>query len=561
MTFHCIFTISLLADLIAVAQSVDAQEEPFAVSIHVDAAVCKRELHRIWRFFGADEPNYAYMKDGRKLLGQLGELAPKEVYFRTHNLMTTGPGAPALKWGSTNLYTEDANGNPIYDYRIVDLIFDTYLKNGVRPYVQLGFMPQAMSTKPEPYMHEWRPGLPYEEVYTGWAYPPKSFEKWGELCYQWAAHCVDRYGRKEVETWWWQTWNESNIGYWKGTPEEFQKLHDFAMAGVLRALPCARIGGPDVAGDGGVFTRNFFRHCLDGKNYATGEKGTRLDFVSFHAKGTPSWTDNHIQMGIAAQLKTIDTGFGIVAEFPQLKSKPIVIGESDPEGCAACQGDRFSYRNGTMYSSYTAASFARKHDLADKHGVNLVGALSWSFTFEDQPYFAGFRQLSSNGLAMPVLNVLRMMSKMDGERISALSSHAVPLDEIISKGVRGSPDVAALASRNDKQVAIMVWHYHDDDLAGPDASIELKVSGLAGTVKSAKVSHYRVDQFHSNSYDAWRRMGSPVAPGRKQYADLETASNLATLGDADQMVFDHGNGQMLFKLPRQGVSLVILEYQ
>ena len=150
---------------------------------------------------------------------------------------------------------------------------------------------------------------------------------------------------------------------------------------------------------------------------------------------------------------------------------------------------------------------------------------------------------------------------MDGERISPQSSHAVPLDEIISKGVRGSPDVAALASRNDKQVAIMVWHYHDDDLAGPDASIELKVNGLAGTVKSAKVSHYRVDQFHSNSYDAWRRMGSPVAPGRKQYADLETASKLATLGDADQMVFDNGNGQMLFKLPRQGVSLVILEYQ
>ncbi len=501
------------------------------------------------------------MKDGRKLLRQLGALAPKEVYFRTHNLMTTGPGAPALKWGSTNLYTEDASGNPIYDYRIVDLIFDTYLKNGVRPYVQLGFMPQAMSTKPDPYMHEWRPGLPYEEVYTGWAYPPKSFEKWGELVYQWAAHCVERYGRPEVETWWWQTWNESNIGYWKGTPEEFQKLHDFAMAGVMRALPSARIGGPDVAGDGGNFTRNFFRHCIDGNNHATGAKGTRLDFVSFHAKGSPSWTENHIWMGIAAQLKTIDKGFGIVAEFPELKSKPIVIGESDPEGCAACQGDRFSYRNGTMYSSYTAASFARKHELADKHGVNLEGALSWSFTFEDQPYFAGFRQLSSNGLAMPVLNVLRMMSKMDGQRISTTSSHAVPLEEMISAGVRGLPDVGVLASRNDKQTAIMVWHYHDDDLVGPDAAIQLNVSGVPELMKTANVSHFRVDQFHSNSYDAWRRMGSPVAPGKKQYAELEAASNLATLGEAEQMVFDHGNGKLSFKLPRQGVSLIILEYR
>lgn len=551
----------LLATLVLSSTSADAQNDPFAVTIQVDAAASKGKLHRIWRFFGADEPNYAYMKDGRKLLGQLGELAPKEVYFRTHNLMTTGPGAPALKWGSTNLYTEDANGNPIYDYRIVDLIFDTYLKNGVRPYVQLGFMPQAMSIKPEPYMHEWRPGLPYDEVYTGWAYPPKSFEKWGELVYQWTKHCVERYGRSEVETWWWQTWNEPNIGYWKGTPEEFQKLHDFAMAGVLKALPTARIGGPDVAGDGGNFTRNFFRHCIDGKNFATGEKGTRLDFVSFHAKGSPTWTDNHIRMGIADQLKTIDKGFGIVAEFPQLKDKPIVIGESDPEGCAACQGDRFSYRNGTMYSSYTAASFARKHDLAEKHGVNLEGALSWSFTFEDQPYFAGFRQLSSNGLAMPVLNVLRMMSKMDGQRISARSSNSIPLEEIISKGVRGSPDVGTLASRNGKQIAIMVWHYHDDDLVGPDAAIELKVGGVPESVKTARVSHYRVDQLHSNSYDAWRRMGSPVAPGRKQYAELEAASDLATLGGAEQMVLENGNGNLSFRLPRQGVSLVVLEYQ
>ena len=556
LPFHSII---LFATLLLISKSADA-DDSFPVSIRVDAATSKGDLHRIWRYFGADEPNYAYMKDGRKLLGQLGELAPKEVYFRTHNLMTTGPGAPALKWGSTNLYTEDSSGNPIYDYRIVDLIFDTYLKNGVRPYVQLGFMPQAMSTKPEPYMHEWRPGLPYDEVYTGWAYSPKSFEKWGELVYQWTTHCVERYGRSEVETWWWQTWNEPNIGYWKGTPEEFQKLHDFAMAGVLRALPNARIGGPDVAGDGGNFARSFFRHCIDGKNYATGEIGTRLDFVSFHAKGSPTWTDNHIRMGIAAQLKTIDKGFGMIAEFPQLKSKPIVIGESDPEGCAACQGDRFSYRNGTMYSSYTAASFARKHDLAQKHGVNLEGALSWSFTFEDQPYFAGFRQLSSNGLPMPVLNVIRMMSKMGGQRIAAESSQEVSLEEILSKGVRGSADVSAIASRNDKGLTILIWHYHDDDLVGPDAEIDLAIGGIPSGVKSLTASHYRVDQFHSNSYDAWRRMGSPVAPGRKQYSELETASELATLGEAKSVRVENGNGKLSFKLPRQGVSLVVLDY-
>jgi xylan 1,4-beta-xylosidase len=533
----------------------------FPVEITVGANDKQGTLREIWKFFGADEPNYAYMKDGSKLLKQLGELAPHDIFFRTHNLLTTGPGFPALKWGSTNIYTEDAAGNPVYDWKIVDLIFDTYLERGVKPYVQLGFMPQAMSTKPEPYVHAWRPGFPYEEIYTGWTYPPKSYDKWEELIYQWTKHCVERYGRAEVETWWWETWNEANGGYWKGSPEDFQKLHDYAMAGVLKALPTARVGGPDVAGHGGDFARKFFKHCVQGKNFVTGETGSKLDFVSFHAKGAPQWMDDHIRMGISAQLKTIDAGFSLISEFPELRDRPIVIGESDPEGCAACQGSRFSYRNGTMYSSYTAASFARKHDLADKHKVNLAGALTWAFTFEDQPYFAGFRQLASNGLPMPVLNVFRMFSKMSGERVAATSNHAVSLDDMLQKGVRNQPDVAALASRSDNRVAILVWHYHDDDIVGPDAAVSLSISGLPTSVDRATVTHFRVDKEHSNSYDAWRRMGAPVAPDRKQYAKLEAASELQTLGEPQSVTANDGVAKLEFSLPRQGVSLVICEWK
>src|SRR4029434_5379286 len=132
-------------------------------------------------------------------------------------------------------------------------------------------------------------------------------------------------------------------------------------------------------------------------------------------------------MGIANQLRTIDDGFRIVASYSELRNKPIVIGESDPEGCAACQGPQLAYRNGTMYSSYTAASFARKHELAAKYDVNLEGALTWAFEFEDQPYFAGFRSLASNGIDKPVLNVFRMFSKMRGRRLQVHSDLAVSL--------------------------------------------------------------------------------------------------------------------------------------
>src|ERR1043165_6289811 len=119
------------------------------VTIKVDAAQPKAELKPIYRFFGADEPNYSYMKDGRKLLKEIGDLGAPQEYFRAHSLLNTGDGTPALKWGSTNAYTEDANGRPVYDWTIVDRIFDAGLKNGVKPYAEIGFMPEALSIKPE----------------------------------------------------------------------------------------------------------------------------------------------------------------------------------------------------------------------------------------------------------------------------------------------------------------------------------------------------------------------------------------------------------------------------
>ena len=527
--------------------------------IRVDAAKPIGPLRPIWRFFGADEPNYATMRNGRKLLAELGRLAPKQVYFRTHNLLCSGDGTPALKWGSSGAYSEDARGKAIYDWTILDSIFDTYLECGVRPYIQMGFMPRDLSIKPEPYQHKWTPKAKYSEIYTGWAYPPKDYGKWAELIYRWAKHCIERYGRDEVRTWCWETWNEPNIAYWQGTFEEFCKLHDYAVDAVRRALPTARVGGPDVAGSGGKFQRDFLEHCLRGVNHATGRKGTPLDFVSFHAKGSPQFVDGHVRMGIANHLRTIDDGFGIIASFPELRNTPIVIGESDPEGCAACQGQQLGYRNGTMYSSYTAASFARKGDLADKHGVNFEGALTWAFEFEDQPYFAGFRSLATNGIDKPVLNVFRMFSRMSGRRLTAESDGAVPLATMLSEGVRNSPDVAAMASLDANTLSVMVWHYHDDDVAGPAANVELLLNGLPSNFGKASLRHFRIDEGHSNAYSAWKRMGEPQNPTPDQYAELEKAGQLALLTTPEEIHCNQGSTALRFQLPRQAVSLLVID--
>jgi xylan 1,4-beta-xylosidase len=314
----------------ALASPAIAADAGRPVTVTVDASRSEGPLPPVWRFFGADEPNYATMKDGRKLLVELGNLRRGEVYFRAHNLLNTGDGTPAFKWGSTNAYTETPDGKPVYDWTVVDRIIDTYLARGIHPYLQIGFMPEVLSTAPAgvPYQHLWRPGFDYKLIATGWSYPPASYEKWGELVYQWTLHNIGRYGRDEVAKWYFEVWNEPNSNfYWQGTPQDFYKLHDVAIAAVRRALPVARVGGPDVAGAGGAFMDGFLEHVSSGKNYVTGEIGTPTDFLAFHAKGRPAFVDGHVRMGISTHLKEVDNGFQKIAAVTALAAKPIVIGE------------------------------------------------------------------------------------------------------------------------------------------------------------------------------------------------------------------------------------------
>jgi xylan 1,4-beta-xylosidase len=533
------------------------------VAIQVDVRKPAGPLRPVWAFFGHDEPNYTYMKDGKKLLTELAEANSVPVYMRVHSLLVTGDGKAALKWGSSNIYTEDASGKAVYDWTIVDRIFDTYMERKMKPLVQIGFMPEALSTHPQPYRHNWKPGDNYNDIYTGWAYPPKDYNKWAELVYQWVQHCIQRYGKAEVETWLWEVWNEPNIGYWKGTPEEFHKLYDYSVDAVRRALPTARVGGPDSTGPGNeraaAFLRAFLEHAIRGKNYATGKVGSPLDFVAFHAKGGPRFVEDNVLMNIQNQLRDLNKGFEIVASFPELKGKPIIIGESDPEGCAACSSRVYpqnAYRNGLMYASYTGSVMPRHLDLAAKHGVNLLGVVTWAFEFEDQPYFDGFRDLATNGVDKPVLSVFRMLGMMGGDRLTVDNPAAAPLDAMLATGVKEKPDIAVTASADARFVSVLISNYHDSGKPGPAAPIQLTISGLTGS--RVLLEHYRVDLEHSNSFEAWKKMGSPQKPTAEQYAELERAGQLQPLESPRWVAAENGRVQVEFSLPRHGVSLLRL---
>ena len=555
-----VLSLCLITQVIA-ADSATNSPVAFPVAIQVHAGQPKGGLTPIWRFFGADEADYAYMPDGKKLLGELGQLGGPQVYFRAHHLLTSGDGAYALKWSSTSAYKEDASGNPVYDWTINDKIFDTYIERGVKPYVEIGFMPEALSTHPQDYPHN-PPVKERAPPSAGQAYPPKDYAKWGELVYQWTKHCVEKYGADEVNKWYWEVWNEPNISYWHGTTEDYCKLYDYAIDGVRRALPTARVGGPETAGGaGGNFLRAFLQHCAHGTNYVSGKIGSPLDFIAFHAKGSTVYLNDHVRMGMSSALRNMNDAFAVVASFPEYKKTPLIIGECDPEGCAACTGPQETYRNGTMYSSYTAATFPRAMDIAEQHGVNLQGALTWAFEFEDQPPFAGFRALASDGLDLPVLNLFRMFAKMSGQRLVVESSAGLTADTIRARNVReNNPDVSALASLDKNKLAVLVWHYYDDDVPGPDANVDLALDNLPFANGDVKLTQYRIDANHSNSYEAWLRMGSPLPLSETQFAELEKAGQLAELEPPKNLRVNDGKLDLKFPLPRQAVALLVLTW-
>lgn len=564
--FACLVTIVAFVSSRVVAQEKTRAGSRAAVRLQVDVSKTKGPVKPVWAWFGYDEPNYTYMKDGKKLLSEIAALSPTPVYVRAHNLLTTGDGTPALKWGSTNAYTEDVNGQPVYNWTIADKIIDTYIERGMRPMVEVGFMPEALSVKPKPYQHSWKPGAPYSDIYTGWAYPPKDYNKWAELVYQWVLHCVERYGKSEVEKWYWELWNEPNIGYWQGTQQEYFKLYDYTVDAVKRALPTSTFGGPHSTGpswnEAEKFLRAFLDHVTSGTNYVTGKKGSVIDFIAFHAKGGPKLQgDTIVLMNMGTQLRDVSKGFEIVASYPTLKDKPIVIGESDPEGCAACSVKDYpsnAYRNGTLYSSYTAAAFARKYQLAEYFGINFKGAVTWAFEFEDQPWFNGYRDLATNGVDKPVLNVFRMFGMMTGERLEVTGDIAYDFKTTRDFSVRGEKrDINAMATVDKGKVAVLVWNYHDLNVITPPERVDINLSAIP--TMNVKVTRYIIDQKNSNSYELWKTMGSPQNVSPENYRKLEEAGKLKMVSVNDTKV-KNGALPLSIDLEGQAVALFVIEW-
>lgn len=543
------------------------RSEPSNAQITVDANE-RSPLRRIWRYVGYDEPNYTYTPNGRELLAKLGRMSDGPYFIRCHFILCTGDGTGKLKWGSTNVYTEDEAGESIYSWELIDRILDTYLETGCTPFIELGFTPEALSTAPE--------GTTYDDPrHGGWRYPPRDYSRWMELIQQLGRHCVERYGIGEVSKWYWELWNEPDIFYWTGTIAEYNRLYDYTVAGLTSAVPQARIGGPGTTSsmnrpESTGFLRAFLDHCVNGTNAVTGERGTRLDYISFHAKGG-GYSAN---ADATKQTPTIYTVVGnvaaslrVVEAFPQLKGREVILTECDPDGWAAGtihDNVNLFYRNTEYYASYVASTVNHLIDLSVGDHFRVDGMLTWAFQFEGRPFFEGFRTLSTNGLDKSVLNVFRMLAKLGGTRLELSSDRARdPLNQGGGDQETMPADVAGIAAIDESEaVQVFLSCHHDDwDIHGSTA-VTVRVDGLPAG-ESYAVTQSLVAEGHSNSYTAWDQLGRPQPPTAEQLAALKRAARLKTiaLGDVvvEQVADGYGHVSLNVTLPNHSVCLLQLQ--
>jgi xylan 1,4-beta-xylosidase len=247
-------------------------------------------VHPIWNYFGADEPNYLYAPNGKKLLGELAALSPVPVYFRPHNLFTTGNGDGSLKWGSTNVYTE----RPM-ERRSTTSPSPTASSTRSSPRMCARWSRSASCPRRSHPPRALSPHLPKGDIFTGWTYPPKDEAKWSKLVAAYATHLRDRYG-SQTATWLWEVWNEPDIGYWHGTPAEYDRLYDLTAAAIRQVLPQQASAAPRPPASATIPSRSapVSRALRPRRQCRNRRTGAPLDFISYHPKGSPKFVDGHV---------------------------------------------------------------------------------------------------------------------------------------------------------------------------------------------------------------------------------------------------------------------------
>lgn len=526
------------------------------IKIEVDCNRILGIIDHIWTSIGYDEINFTYTPRGRKIYREIKKIEDGPFYVRNHNTFTSGNGLSSPSAGSTNVYREDKKGNPVYDWSLLDQIYDTYVAYNCRPIIELGFMPDSLSSGPkEGYTR--KPTIPTEKC----AFPPKDYKKWLKLVYETVTHCVRRYGKEEIKKWYWELWNESDIFYWEGSEEEYFKLYDYSVQGAKEAFHEVKIGGPAIAHDP-RFLDKFLSHCKEGKNYVTGEKGTQLDFISFHTKGTqwPKNREEKLQPSLKKMMNSLENYRKVISRYPEFSNLICLFDECDIDVgtiLGIYDNPYYEFRNTEYYPVFLCRLAKALLDFQAHYNFNPLLFTTWAFYYEGKRYFEGNRTLFTNeNIKKPVYNAFVMLSKLGKTRLALTSSC---IDENVSYPNYDFPVDGLATQKDNSSVEIMFWNFDENPKAKGEKDVTLEVNNIPFDTETVQMEHYRIDEEYSNSYTAWKNVGSPQDSTQEWLQTIKRKENLEQIEFVRNWGLERTTFRKEFRLPIPSVSLVILK--
>ena len=468
--------------------------------IEVDPSAPSHPFPHFWeQMFGSGRAILSLRDAYRQDLREVKQATGFE-YIRFHGIFDD----------ETGLYNEDANGNPVYNFSYIDQIYDGLLANGVRPFVEMSFMPKKLAAQQTLHVFWYHPVVS----------PPKDYEKWGDFISHFAQHLVDRYGIDEVSQWYFEVWNEPNLDFWAGDPkqETYYELYD-ATARALKGVSLRlRVGGPATAQ--AAWVASFIRHCV--------ENHVPLDFVSTHVYGND----------------TAKNVLGIDESVPRTKMVCLAARKVHDEVAASPEPNL-----PIIWSEYNA-SYKNEPDVTDSTFMGpwladtirqcdgLTDMMSyWTFSdvFEEQgvvkkPFYGGFGLIAEDDLPKPSFNAFKLLHQLGEQRIAESSASAL------------------VTQRKDGTLVIAVWNIFSPEEKGEPKTVTIAVKGLSGK-RRAFVS--RVDSTHGSLLNTYDAMGQPADPTQMQIEELRRA---AELPPADVQYFR--NGKLTLVLPPDGLALI-----
>jgi xylan 1,4-beta-xylosidase len=536
-------------------------------TVEVDAAASEGRLARVWESIGYDEFNWTYRPTGKRLLQTFADFSGGGYYVRPHYMYCSGSGFGIPHWSSGNVYHEDADGNPSYDFSLIDQAYDAIVGAGHHVLVELGFTPRDLLPPEAAELTVVPSPTAYTNYEAGaWGYPPKDYDKWAGLVAATVKHCVDRYGEAEVTSWLWELWNEPDGSYWRGTLDQFNELYTVTARAIREVLPNAKVGGPTVTSGGLDFLKGFLEY--------TSRRDEPIDFISYHTKGS-RWETRDYRPFAAAPEELLSPSstkmlydlreFNRVIDLYGYGQLPAIVDECDagvPAHFGVYDNRNYEFQNTEYYPVFQVKLMKKILDLNATETVQVEQATSWSFYFEGERYFEGTRSfVTAGGVQKPLLNAYRMLSLLGPERLRTTSDAAWQLDELDhTDGSAMGEEVDALASHSeDGTVAVLVWRHIDDQYQtdGDQTPVTVTVRNLPAG--SYQLRHLRIDADHSNSHTVWKSLGSPQDPTDEELAAMTERQGLEELEPPSQVTTDRGTLSVEVRLPLPSASLLILE--